>query len=492
MAIVPGGMSSTANVYGGMSSGMASMASQMANVSLVGSGPTSAGPSTTANFNTNFVGSMASVAAPVVAAANNTGTVPQAAAAAAAVPSTNNANAATSILGNIIDNTFTGFNFGTSMGYGDVGDVLIDEAGERVNSAMWDNNDTTLSGAEFFTSSVQSASSGEYYRDVYRRNPSTNTTDISQFSIAYGHIDGSGSTTLEGQSEGMTPTKAIYKQYSNLLEDKTDANEYFQFSGSKVDRIFVFNFARGQFKERIDLGNWELYLHGDINSSVSPQSGLGVVHLVDEFCSAASASADDAGDRNGGYRIMSGTIAGGTLEQSDNPFSTDYGRVYPNEGIIVLNADAVSASCGGIQLYGSGSYSSTGGNSNFCYDCSGGTTQTTQLNPTLENLWYAVTGSRGQYFRARSVEHVHSRVYFCRVKNFQYNFSTNPTFQATGSDGLSNGQFRHSSMFGNPKVYITSIGLYSPRNELLAVAKLSKPLLKSFNREALIRVRLEF
>jgi hypothetical protein len=47
-------------------------------------------------------------------------------------------------------------------------------------------------------------------------------------------------------------------------------------------------------------------------------------------------------------------------------------------------------------------------------------------------------------------------------------------------------------MVGNPKSYITTVGLYDEQHELLAVAKLSKPLLKSFNREALVRVRLEY
>ena len=47
-------------------------------------------------------------------------------------------------------------------------------------------------------------------------------------------------------------------------------------------------------------------------------------------------------------------------------------------------------------------------------------------------------------------------------------------------------------MYRDPKVYITTVGMYNDRNELLAIAKLSKPLLKSFTREALIRVKLEF
>ena len=68
-----------------------------------------------------------------------------------------------------------------------------------------------------------------------------------------------------------------------------------------------------------------------------------------------------------------------------------------------------------------------------------------------------------------------------------YNFSNNPTF-TSGSQGT----FTHPTFFKDPKVYITTVGLYNDNNELLAVAKLSKPLLKTYNREALIRIKLEY
>ena len=44
----------------------------------------------------------------------------------------------------------------------------------------------------------------------------------------------------------------------------------------------------------------------------------------------------------------------------------------------------------------------------------------------------------------------------------------------------------------NPKTFITQVGLYNNSNELLAVAKLSKPLLKSYSKEAIIKVKLDF
>ena len=90
-------------------------------------------------------------------------------------------------------------------------------------------------------------------------------------------------------------------------------------------------------------------------------------------------------------------------------------------------------------------------------------------------------------FSARSSEKVKSTHYFVRIKNTEYNFSNNPTF-VTGSRG----QFKQKSFLFDPKVYVTSIGMYNNRRELLAVAKLSKPLLKSFTREALVKVKLDF
>jgi len=90
-------------------------------------------------------------------------------------------------------------------------------------------------------------------------------------------------------------------------------------------------------------------------------------------------------------------------------------------------------------------------------------------------------------FYARNSEKITSTHYFVRVKNSEYNFSNNPSF-VTGSDG----QIAQATFIGDPKTYITTVGLYNDRTELLAVAKLSKPLLKSFSREALIRVKLDF
>ena len=90
-------------------------------------------------------------------------------------------------------------------------------------------------------------------------------------------------------------------------------------------------------------------------------------------------------------------------------------------------------------------------------------------------------------FAARNEEAITSTHFFVRVKNGEYNFSNNPSF-TTGSFG----DLAQATFVNDPKVYITTIGMYNNRQELLAVAKLSKPILKSFQSEALIKVKLDF
>ena len=95
--------------------------------------------------------------------------------------------------------------------------------------------------------------------------------------------------------------------------------------------------------------------------------------------------------------------------------------------------------------------------------------------------------NEGARFQSRREERLSSTHYFCRAGNNEFNFSNNPTFFTS-----STGEFTQPTFFKDPKTYITTVGLYNDSNELLAVAKLSQPVLKSYSREALIKVKLDF
>jgi hypothetical protein len=93
----------------------------------------------------------------------------------------------------------------------------------------------------------------------------------------------------------------------------------------------------------------------------------------------------------------------------------------------------------------------------------------------------------GDDFEARRTENVSTSHYFIRANNREFNFSNNPTF-VTGSAG----EFAQGLFERDPHVYITSVGLYDDASELLAVAKLSTPVEKTFDKEIAIKVKLDF
>ena len=148
-----------------------------------------------------------------------------------------------------------------------------------------------------------------------------------------------------------------------------------------------------------------------------------------------------------------------------------FGLFYPDMGIVLLNPSALSASVGGNLMAAVGA--TTG-----LYHQSGSSSGSLKLFDAL---------NKGADFQARRTENVSTSHYFVRANNREFNFSNNPTF-ITGSTG----QFVNSSFEKDPKVYITTVGLYDDGNELLAVAKTSQPIAKSFDKEIAIKVKLDF
>ena len=328
-------------------------------------------------------------------------------------------------------------------------DDIITDISEIQTAPIWTDNTATLSG--FFTSSTQSGSSNvTSYLDVLNGTAASSTT---QFSITYGHYAGSGSADYDNTSKpGVSPSRAIYGQYANLL--LADGTDKFTLGGSEVDDILVININRARFKEQLDPGNWQLNLDGN------GKQDSDILHLVDSSDSATS-TINEAGRV---YDVVSGSITSG-------PYSTaashSFGKVFVDQGIIVLNPTKL----GNATTYVRAAAANTFGNN-------------------VASFLNTITGSANTAtpkFTARNKEEVKSTHYFVRVKNQAYNYSDNPTF-VTGSDAT----LRYADFKNNPNTYITAIGMYDGSDNCLAIAKLSKPLLKSFSREALIKVKLEY
>ena len=344
-----------------------------------------------------------------------------------------------------------------------VNDVVRNQT-ETVTAGLWSDNLASLT--TYFTASNLTTSQRRYYIDVYQSNPAADGAAI-QYSLAYGHALGSGSDS-QGQLND-SPSKAIYSQYRQLLLAPTDTRFTTAGSGS-TDSIYIVNFKRNRLKERLDAGNFEIPLIGitsrATNATGSVVTGSGIITLIDD----SSISNATIGDSGKIYNIVSGSINNGVYTPATPVY---YGLAYPTYGTLILDGKMLDQKLGFATVTGS----SVEGNNHFVlhHSISGSSFFT---NP--------ITGDP-YGFVARNSEKITSTHYFVRIKNAEYNFSNNPSY-TTGSVG----QLAQSTFIGDPKTYITTVGMYNSNQQLLAVAKLSKPLLKSFQREALIRVKLDF
>jgi hypothetical protein len=158
--------------------------------------------------------------------------------------------------------------------------------------------------------------------------------------------------------------------------------------------------------------------------------------------------------------------------------SGSYGWLLPDIGTILLNPRALAAPAisGGI---------------GFLYSGSAAATSAPNVSPN-QSLFLSLSSSLANLapfadFFINSQESITSDYIFVRPRTSEFNYSENPSF-ISGSTG----EVLYSDFINNPTTYITTIGLYNDTNQLLAVAKLSRPLPKDFTKEALVRVKLDF
>jgi hypothetical protein len=320
---------------------------------------------------------------------------------------------------------------------------------DSITSTLWSSGAPILT--TFFTSSVQEASSaGNYYLSIY--NTSSADQEV-QFDIVYCDSQGSGSELFNSIVPGASPTKTMYGQYRALILEDENANFVFGKGNNVVtgSNFWVLSIERARYKQSLFPGSLNLKLSGS----------AGIINLTDD-------SIDNPVNTFIGssrvFQLISGSsgTAGSLANSGYVANSGSYGLVFPDLGTIILNPFAISQS---IQVSPSRSNNSDGLN-----------------NGKLFN-----SIKLGSSFALNSEETITSDYVFVRARNSEFNYSENPSF-ISGSTG----EVIYDNFINAPQVYITTVGMYNDSSELLAVAKMSRPLIKDFTKEALIRVKLDF
>jgi hypothetical protein len=348
---------------------------------------------------------------------------------------------------------------------------------EVVTTGLWSNDSGSLT-AIYTASSQTTVASGKYYYNVLDLDPALSDNEQIQFAVAYGHVDGSGSVRLDLDDNALLPTKSTYAQYKSMLLEPTVSK--FKFDNSSAistdaNGVYFINVARNRYREKMDAGNWSLKVSGS----------NGVFTFIDN---SGKKFGDTLGLSGNVFKVVSGSLNLGSQSDVTVKHTADvaidlkagysatgegFGEFYPDRGIIVLNAKAIGNVVGNVGEVGFQNTGSLQGGIATTHDA---------YNHKL--LYYAI--KKGGDFEARRTENVSTQHFFVRATNREFNYSNNPTYLAA------DGTFTETSFNTDPQTYITTVGLLNDSNELVAIAKTSQPIVKSFDKEVLIKVKLSF
>lgn len=280
---------------------------------------------------------------------------------------------------------------------------------------------------------------GGYFQTVYDASP-TSALSSPLFDITFGTATGSAYNVASTTTSSNTEKVKIHRQFAALLLGDPDA----KFTINSVERkeaIFVL-FKRNILKDELKKGTVQIV----INSAAPTQY-----------------TASDAGAAT----TFKQTVGGDYAPLKYNGTGSEVGQVWYQAGVIVLPPDLA---WGAIPLW-SGSK----------------TLIELQSSGTINQV---VNGFRThvENIQVNNQTNLQSSVYFCRAYNNEFNYSSNPTF--IDSDGLI--RVTSGSNILTTQTYITTVGLYDENDNLLAVGKTNKPVLKSPQTEAVFRLRLDY
>ena len=280
------------------------------------------------------------------------------------------------------------------------------------------------------------------------------------FDLTCGYTSDSALSKSSAVATDQNKKINIYNQMAQLLVGHDVNGNIRQFDqdgdltgGAKMKEVFFINFARLLNKDEIKKGTLSLqFLTGG-----TPAARTDLLSIADHNATNEFRINSPAGEYGILYTSSATPNAGSGV-----------GHIYYQTGIAVLTSSVFNGQFGNKgATYDTGSVLTVLSGANITASCDG-------IRNTLYNIQF------------NNTTELNSTIYFCRANHNDFNYSTNPTY-LTGS------KIRvKQNTFDTPVSYITTVGLYSADNELLAVAKLSEPIKKQPDTELTLRVRLDY
>jgi hypothetical protein len=268
----------------------------------------------------------------------------------------------------------------------------------------------------------------------------------------------------------------IYNELAQVLAGFNETGSVRQFDkdgdltgGTKIEEAYFINFTRLLAKDEIKKGSFTLTL-GVAGGYDNPFSET--INITD----ASGSNGYKVNSPAGEYGILFAKDGTGTPMTAHGTNGTAVGLLYYQAGIAV-----VSASAFGSLLTVPASMSLTEGASVHASASVSASLMATSISGNCDALRHRLDN-----ISFNNTTELNSTIYFCRADNTDFNYSANPTYLSSSKIVVK------GDSSDVPVTYMTSVGLYSADNELLAVAKLSEPLKKDPTTEFTVRVRLDY
>jgi len=296
---------------------------------------------------------------------------------------------------------------------------------------------------------------------------SSSANHIFDLSVGY-----SSNSPLSGAASIQNAKKInMYNQMASVLQGHDVSGNILNFDqdgdilsgGTKINECVFVNFARLLSKDEIKKGSFTMKLGGQ-EAFTDPMSSL--LTITD----SGAENNYKVNSPSGEYGILS-CSAGGAYSGSEGRV----GLLFYQAGIAVLSSSVFQAVDEGGALGQDAIFLSDG------YTSFSGSLTGSSISGSCDAFRHRIYD-----ISFNNTTELNSSIYFCRVNNNEFNYSSSPTYLSSSKIRVKNNQL------DQPISYVTTVGLYSDNNELLAVAKLSEPLKKDPSNEMTIRVRLDY
>lgn len=296
--------------------------------------------------------------------------------------------------------------------------------------------------------------------------------------------DSSGKKVFDNTTLMMREKSNIYKQYAHYLLGNSDSAFHVPYESTdpddRIDYALFINFKRLFVRDGLDKEQFSIKIHKSLDDASSTTNNIsGSISSTQDF----KLYSDVGSSSSLNVSPMSGHI--GFISDSSD---TKVGLIFYNKGVIVLDAEQIFTSTDHVV----GPISSVNNSSNEV-NFNKAFIPHFWISGSIDNIIDHIADTRFGRDNKSAIgfinqTSINSTIHFCRVGPNDANFSTNPTY--IDEDG----NIRCIQDRGDdPFTYITTVGLYGAKDdELLAVAKTSRPIEKNPEVDLSISVRLDY